>query len=105
MPAGISVVPLTTPGDENVASKLWPSLLSFEPTACTSLTRSVVPAGITTGGGGGGGSAATGAAGGAASVGGASAEPVLAGGVAPVGGAAEDGAPVAGAGAGEFDEV
>jgi len=104
VPAGIAVTPLTTTGDENVASKLWPSMLIFDPTACTSLTRRVVPAGTTTGAGGGGGSAATGSAGAAASVDGASGEPgdgwVL--GAEPEG-EAGDGEP--GAGAGAFGEV
>jgi len=94
VPAGISVVPLTTTGEEKVASKLWPSWLILDPTACTSLTRSVVPAGITTGAGGG--VASTGGAGAAVSVGGASGdagEPgALGGGVAEEDGAAGDGA-------------
>ena len=39
-----------------MASKRCPSSLILEPTACTSLTCSTVPAGMTTGGGGGGAS-------------------------------------------------
>jgi len=54
VPTGTTVLPLTTTGEENVASKLWPGSLILDPTDCTSLTRRVVPAGITTGGGGGG---------------------------------------------------
>jgi hypothetical protein len=99
---------LTTTGEENVASKLWPSLLILDPTACTSLTRRVVPAGMTTGAGGGGDVGSTGGAGVAASVGGAwgSGEAgVLGGGVVAEDVAAEDGPAEDAAGADEFDEV
>jgi hypothetical protein len=76
-------------------------MLIFDPTACTSRTRRVVPAGTTTGIGGGGGAVSTGGAG-AAVAAGASGDPGEAG--------EEDGAPADGAAEGEgaagaFDAV
>ena len=69
VPTGTTVLPLTTTGEENVASKLWPGSLILDPTGCTSRTRRVVPAGITTGGGGGGGVGSTAGGGAVASMG------------------------------------
>src|SRR5215471_1370938 len=62
VPAGMAFWPFTTTDDENEASKRCPAWLVLEPTACTSLTWSTVPAGTTIGGGGGGGGGGAGAA-------------------------------------------
>jgi hypothetical protein len=109
VPTGITVLPLTTTGEENVASKLWPGSLILDPTDCTSLTRRVVPAGMTTGAGGGGGVDSTGGAGAVASMGVGSGDAgeaeELGGAVGSEDGAAEDGPAGGAAGAGEFDEV
>jgi hypothetical protein len=109
VPTGTTVLPLTTTGEENVASKLWPGLLILDPTDCTSLTRRVVPAGMTMGDGGGGGVDSTGGAGAAASVGGASGDAgeadELDGAAGAADGVADDGPAGGGAVAGEFDEV